>query len=68
MVEVVRQGGESTEAPECVISSCPRSSVRVSDEMIRVGASVALASWGLVSTAYLVKEVFLAMWESMEYR
>jgi hypothetical protein len=50
------------------MSSSKRSSVRISDEMIRAGASVALESWGLVSTAYLVEQVFLAMWERMEYR
>jgi hypothetical protein len=66
MVEVARQAGESAEAPECVIFSCRRSSVRVSDEMISAGASVALESWGLVSTAYLVEQVFLAMLERME--
>jgi hypothetical protein len=40
--------------------------VRVSDEAIQAGASVALRLWGETATAYVVEEVFLAMLEHIE--
>ena|SRR5271156_3540955 len=53
-------------APRAIEPCASRKRVRVTDEAIQAGASVALRLWGEASTAYVVEEVFLAMLEHTE--